>query len=1195
MDFSGIPQLQQPNQAGYQPAAVPQQAMIQQYNPQIQNPQPIFNQMAVTGGEQFQRLEHRDQIRLRPDTYIGSPTGVTAENMWTAKIVGKGTVLVECPAVQVAKAIIGICKEMIDNATDNVVRSRTEGIDPGTIDISCTENAFTVRNHGKFIPIIIHHKEGIWVPQMIFGVLLTSDNYNDSIARFKVGRNGYGIKLANIFSVFFRVIVGDPERRLKYTQVWTDGMLQRSEPIIEQYHGPGFTEITIVPDFNYFYENPGSPMSFLDSMNGIYMNRTMEASFAVTVPTTFNGIPLDYRDALTYFRSHFEPKEFPADYLHWKSDDGLQEFVVADTPGKGWIHAFVNGTPVHAGVHVNEYLRSIFEPMIEEFKVKHKKQVTIVHLKKHVSILLRVMLNQPAFDSQIKKKLEKPTPKVNLPVKLTRETVKWKGLTEELKKMFNLKEKKQDVRLRPVRVEKVEEAIQSNSSDPQERLKCTLILTEGETGKTLATKGMTFLPGGKMYNGVLPLRGKTMNVNRHGVDEVKNNKVLSSILQILNADPEIDYHKDPKKCNTLRYGKIGLMMDADYDGFHIDGLLINFVFSRLRSLAPFDFVIIIMTPVIEAIRGGQRMAFFHQKQYAKWMRENDATGWEFKYKKGLGSWNTDPKTLKALFENPPIVTMEVDPNCDDILNLAFNAKLADERKKWISAWNPNSEIVIRTPRPITDFFMEEFRDFSKSAVIRAIPRLMDGLKPVHRKALYALFKKFPLGKKWKYTKVPQIAGSVMEISGYHHGEQALMDAIVGMGQNYVTGPNNLNIVDGEGNFGDRRVRGMDSSPSRYLMIRLHPIAYSLYPKDDQALWKIQIDDGVPVEPVELYPVIPMALVNKCEGIGTGWNCKIYPHDPRIVLEWTRQWVLEKKAKKDVPKDQLIIDVGTKPVLIPWWRDYRGKLVRIKNEPYEAYRNEGSYRHQFHTVFIDEIPAETSIENYTVWGQKQEDLYHEKPEEAILRTFQSYGISPGVDFRVTGMSAPTLEKLNLIRIVSLSRMTLIDKDDIPKTFKYTYEIMCEWCHNRFDIYTQRKALMTKKVEEKLRLTNLKYMFVMDVVEGRLELRGRLRSEIIPYMIAKGYPYGQKKEKKKKGEDDDDDNMTKGEIKAKRDADFLSIPINSVTRDRAEKLRQELEKVRLELEYFQNVWEGDLWLKDLEVLEADINKLYLTPLY
>ncbi len=443
--------------------------------------------LATTGGNEYQRMDHRDQIRHRPETYIGSPAGITMETIWCGKLVGEGTIKLEFVTCQVALAIIGICKEAFDNVTDNVERSRIENIDPGHAEVQFAGNMVSVKNYGKHIPVVIHHKERIWVPQMIFGVLLTSDNYDDSISRYKIGRNGYGIKLANIFSAVFNVEVADPVNHLLYRQTWTHGMSNVNPPEIVAYNGPGYTQITFVPDFDYFYhrkmEGNVSTEKFMDIMQGFFLSRAAEVSFASKIPVMFNGVPLDFRDGSAFAAAHFDSLDPNRGQIHWLSNDGKNEFIVIETPNAGFLHGFVNGAAVHQGEHMNEYLRVIFNELTTDFEKKHGKKVTIAHLQKHVSLILRVTVDKPEFDSQIKRKLMKPKPKVELTAAMTKPIMKWNGLIDELKNLFGMKEKK-DARVKPQRVETVEDATQANSANPGERLKCGLIITEGETGKT---------------------------------------------------------------------------------------------------------------------------------------------------------------------------------------------------------------------------------------------------------------------------------------------------------------------------------------------------------------------------------------------------------------------------------------------------------------------------------------------------------------------------------------------------------------------------------------------------------------------------------------------------------------------------------------------------------------------------------------
>ena len=85
------------------------------------------------------------------------------------------------------------------------------------VTIDTDSNKITVWNNGKSIPVEMHKKEQVYIPELIFGHLLTSSNYDDSIKKVTGGRNGYGAKLANIFSKTFKVVVADTKQKKKYT------------------------------------------------------------------------------------------------------------------------------------------------------------------------------------------------------------------------------------------------------------------------------------------------------------------------------------------------------------------------------------------------------------------------------------------------------------------------------------------------------------------------------------------------------------------------------------------------------------------------------------------------------------------------------------------------------------------------------------------------------------------------------------------------------------------------------------------------------------------------------------------------------------------------------------------------------------------------------------------------------------------
>lgn len=139
----------------------------------------------------------------------------------------------------------------------------------------------------------------------------------------------------------------------------------------------------------------------------------------------------------------------------------------------------------------------------------------------------------------------------------------------------------------------------------------------------------------------------------------------------------------------------------------------------------------------------------------------------------------------------------------------------------------------------TQFINKELVLFSNLDNERSIPSLVDGFKPGQRKVMFTCFKRNLI----KEIKVAQLAGSVAELSAYHHGEQSLMHTIVNLAQNFV-GSNNINFLLPIGQFGTRLHGGKDSASARYIFTALNPLTRLLFnPKDDPLLAYIN-DDGI---------------------------------------------------------------------------------------------------------------------------------------------------------------------------------------------------------------------------------------------------------------------------------------------------------------------------------------------------------------
>ena len=121
-----------------------------------------------------------------------------------------------------------IFDEILVNAADHKQRDPT--MDTIRVDVDAATGTISIYNNGQGIPVDIHPTEKIYIPELIFGHLLTGSNFDDAQDKVTGGRNGYGAKLANIFSSEFTVETVDSERGRRYKQTFRHNMTERDDP-----------------------------------------------------------------------------------------------------------------------------------------------------------------------------------------------------------------------------------------------------------------------------------------------------------------------------------------------------------------------------------------------------------------------------------------------------------------------------------------------------------------------------------------------------------------------------------------------------------------------------------------------------------------------------------------------------------------------------------------------------------------------------------------------------------------------------------------------------------------------------------------------------------------------------------------------------------------------------------------------------
>ena len=165
--------------------------------------------------ESVQKLTHIEHILKRPDSYVG-PVSQTTESYWV--LTGENTFRKE--NLTYSPGLLKIFDEILVNCVD---RNSLHPKGVTSIAVSIESDSITIENNGPLggLSVVLNEKEAVYNPELVFGHLLTSTNYDDSQKRLCGGRNGYGAKLTNIYSSDFSIVIKDHETKQTYTQKWS--------------------------------------------------------------------------------------------------------------------------------------------------------------------------------------------------------------------------------------------------------------------------------------------------------------------------------------------------------------------------------------------------------------------------------------------------------------------------------------------------------------------------------------------------------------------------------------------------------------------------------------------------------------------------------------------------------------------------------------------------------------------------------------------------------------------------------------------------------------------------------------------------------------------------------------------------------------------------------------------------------------
>ena len=1129
----------------------------------------------TSNNSKYRQMEHIKHIKELPDTYVGSSICEDKE----LYIYENDKILKK--SVNWVPALYKIFDEIIVNAIDNHTRTKREKennlkkmvrvMSKLEVNIDKNTGVISVLNDGEGIEIKkidTEKKKNIYVIELIFGELLTSENFKDGTEK-KVtgGKNGYGAKLTNIFSKSFTVESVDRKQKLLYKQTWTENMEKKEEPVITPYKDAPYTKITFLPDYNRFGLDNLTDDLYSIFTKRVYdcalwfsgnMNIEMKTKKPLNLPMEvyLNNTKIDC--VLNNYINLYYNGDINSNEIIIDSTNRWEVGIVLSKNHKFMQTSLVNGiSTIRGGKHVDNIINQIVKKL-NEVVLKKKKKIDIKpsYVKDNIWIFIKCIIEEPTFDGQTK---ESMTTNINnfgskyeVSDKFIEKLIKI-GLLDRIYYSIELENSKLGKKTDGTKKESIrgiKKLDDANFAGTKSSAKCTLILTEGDSAKATAISGLSIV--GRDYYGVFPLKGKVLNVRDVAEKKMYENEEINNIKKIIGLESGKVY----ENMNELRYGKIMIMTDQDYDGFHIKGLLINLFHNKWYSLYKNNFITCMVTPIVKAIKSNTIKQFYNLTDYNTWKENNTESGWKIKYYKGLGTSNR--KEAQEYFQNLKTITYVEDNNSDSSIVKAFSKDKTDERKEWLKYYNKNNVLKVvdgDNKFSYTEFIDNELIHFSNADNLRSIPDIIDGLKPSQRKVLFAAFQK----KLKNDIKVSQFCGYVSERTSYHHGEASLQSTIINMAQNYV-GSNNLELLYPSGQFGTRIANGKDASSPRYIFTRLSDLTSIIYNEEDNDNLNYLDDDGFSIEPERFVPLLPMILINGSKGIGTGWSTDIPQYNPRDIVNCIN------KLLNNEPLEELV----------PWYRNYEGKF--IKTGP-KSFINLGVYQIvNNNTLKVLELPIGVSTEEYKEFLDKI--VSDKDPKINYVENYENYSSDTKVCFIIL-CKPKALEKLilseepdmygcnkiykdfKLCKSIGLTNMVLYNTDFKLTRYDSPLDIIKEFYNYRLVYYSKRKFSLLEKYNHKKDILENKIRFIQEQIDDILVLYKKKKDVLINELEKSKYL------KISKSNDSTPDYEY-----------LLSMRMDSVTEEKLNKLKEEYTNISDKINILGSKTNKNLYNEDLD---------------
>lgn len=1094
--------------------------------------------------------------------------------------------------VKIVPPYFNAIEEIITNAFDQALKTRItcDKKITSTISIGINDEFIVyIKNDGRGINFNVMN-DGLTLVESIYTRFRSGTNLNDNENRYVGGRNGMGASITTALSTF-----------LKVTTVFNHNMY------IQKFVSNGkkiiYKKATISKcqkkDYTHLIFNIRS--DFRKGMNvklirSILDRRCCELSMILNLKVKFMQNKYMPITIPTFVKKYIDPLSNGKFII---SDAGILNKngtkVISNWNVYLWVHlnkrfelSYVNGKPTpRRGIHI-DYIRNKLLPHIRKVVANkyhnHTKKDSNQPIKSKmlwemISYVIVVYVDGPKFDDQAKTRLTDGKLAKLLTINETvARHLKNNGIKQRLKGInISVSNRKKPKSRRRMIINKYLAARYSKTKNKNNK-NCILFIAEGDSAAGQIQRGLKVLGRqGSDFYGIYTGKGKFKNVQRGGMKNVK----IDELMDIIGLVKDADYTGN--KINKLYYQHIIIFTDADVDGFHICGLLMNIFYTSWPSLITHPkFLSYMQTPYVRIYNNINKNKLLYEFQsndeFIKWKQNNKILSKQYvKFYKGIAANSPDEirSTIQNRKKNQIYITY--DDNYQAELSKAFDPNLTDQRKKWISQPPMQTDEIlasINNNKYITcsNYINTLVYEYSIAACDRSIPRI-DGLKVSQRKILWAMM----MMNNKREKRVSILAAEISSLSHYEHGEKSLSDALSGMARCWC-GTNNINYFQSDAGFGTRD-NHIDGEP-RYCNTRLMSWVRLCFMKQDDNILDYTYDEnGKKLEPVCYAPIIPIILVNGCRGIATGFSTSIPTFNPIKLIDRLLDRLDGCSSYQDVE-------------FMPWYIGYKNhsKIELFQKNGYKNYFVYGIYKIIDNMLYIYELPPlikELSYQEHLNVLKFKKKVYdwHRVCHESSDKYKFCYEIELGSYFTNTTPidNKKIIKEFRLKQKIHTNNMyikthKLIAKNNIVKKYD-----MIEKCNNISDIfnmyYKYRYLMYEKRI--KYIINHLKYE--LQILKYKMLYIQKCRQNIIQMK--------QPLDDIKKSIENNIDTISKFQFKQTTDhkyAFLYKMPMISQSVESFNRIKKQHNDKLREYNIYLKVAVVDLWKSELLKLKAHISK-------